>query len=206
MGIETKLAVGEFIQLPKGSSPVRNGVISEGCAEHSIQISQKVKGYDAKTRQIQEGFNAKTKKSHRNFVWLPWMVNAVNFTDQGGKDVLSGRFSGCYMIRYKMPGGSWRVAHVHTPEGIDAWNELAQTPGFEISCGFKPFVAAKAKELGSNAHTYGIITDTGLCHRLIVKETRWDFSKGEADIYNEIIEISSVATLSPEQLRVLVPL
>ena len=47
-----------------------------------------------------------------------------------------------YLIRYKMAGGSWRVAHVHTPEGIDAWNELAQTPGFEISCGFKPFVAA----------------------------------------------------------------
>jgi len=104
MGIETKLAVGEFIQLPKGKSPARNGVISEGCAEHSIQISQKV------------------------------------------------------------------------------------------------------KVLGSNAHTYGIITDTGLCHRLIVKETRWDFNKGEADIYNEIIEISSVNTLSPEQLRVLVPL
>ena len=206
MGIETKMSVGEFIQLPPGKSPSRNGVVSEGCSEHSILISKKVKGYDAKTRLIQDGFNPKTKKSHRNFIWLPWIVGAVNYTEQGGKDVLSGRFSGCYMIRYKMSGGAWRVAHVHTPEGIDAWNELASAPGFQISGGFKPFLASNVQKYGSDAHTYGIITDAGLCYRLMVKETRWNFKKGEADVYHEIIEISPIESVLADDLKNLKPL
>ena len=59
-----KLQWGSLFQLPAGKSPTRNGVISEGCTEHSIQISQKShRDMMSKTRHNdQAGFNPKTEK------------------------------------------------------------------------------------------------------------------------------------------------
>lgn len=202
MGIETKLAPGEYIELPLTGAQKANGVVSLGCTRLSIKVSKKVSGYDATTRRIEDGYNPKEKKSHRNFVWLPWSVGAVNYTEQEGKDVLSGRFSGCYMIRYKLAGGSWRVAHVDTPGGITAWNALAQANGFEISGGFKPYQEANVAKYGA-APTYGIITDTGVCYRLIVAPVAWDKKTGANSIYSKILEVSAVESLSADQLRVL---
>jgi hypothetical protein len=112
------------------------------------------------------------------------------------------------MIRYKLPGGNWRIAHVDTPNGIDAWNQLAQTNGFEISCGFKPFVEGDIATHGANI-TYGIITDEGECFRLVTAKREFDYTESENSIFCKILAVVPVtdeAKMNTDSLRVLVPL
>ena len=53
------------------------------------------------------------------FRWLPYVDGRINWTPAQGRDVLSGRFTGCIMSRYSEEG-ALRVAHVVTSGDVDS--------------------------------------------------------------------------------------
>ena len=60
------------------------------------------------------------------FLYLPFAKNGINYVAPKGRDVLSGKFSGCLMGTYKT-GGQQRVCHVSTGQGQDckaAWHQV----------------------------------------------------------------------------------
>jgi hypothetical protein len=210
MGIEQVLNVGDLAKFPPAySGNPSNGVISIGTTT-KLQVVDKrvtitVKGgislpglnpvfakttEESMSRNIAVGENI--EESYRNYYWLPWILGAVNYADQQGKDVMSGPFSGCYMIRYKHVGGSWRVAHVDMPGGSKAWNELASEDGFTIDCGFKPFLADRLGA-ASDDTTYGVITSDGKCWRMCASTTNLKSQR-------LIKEVKAIDSLAPESL------
>jgi hypothetical protein len=214
MGIERKLKVGELFKFPGPFSGSGQGVVSLGCCP--LQVGKGVRppllsavggaslpgqaavvGKASLTlptkRSFTKGENA--EKGHRNFFWLPWVLDAVNQVNQQGRDVMSGPFSGCYLIRYKEAGGDWRVAHVSMPGGAKAWNALAAQPGFSIQCGFKPFLGRRLGD-GANDFTCGVITDDGRCFRVYASETN-------LTSYRLIKQVHMMDSLAPDTLYVL---
>jgi hypothetical protein len=92
-----------------------------------------------------------------SFLYLPFALNGINSVVPQGRDVLSGKFSGCIMASYNT-GGQSRVCHVSTGAGQDckdAWRQImtGATNVFQ----FKP---ADHIETGGMAWfgTYGLIT------------------------------------------------
>jgi hypothetical protein len=224
VGIEKKMKRGTLFQFPKTTAGTGAGVHNKGCLDQTVGDSAKEKmakpkkpddaakqgngppvvRYDAfATKQRRISTDTNPTKAHRNFIWLPWMEGAVNYAEQQGRDVLSGPFSGCYMIRYREGGGAWRVAHVHTPGAIDDWNELAAKNGFEIDAGFKPYVR-KADE-GNADKWYGLITDDGLCYRIWAGGVEYGRIDQMAPL-RRIKLIAHVPSIEPADLRVLAPL
>lgn len=93
----------------------------------------------------------------REFVYLPFAQNGINYTPSQGRDVVSGKFSGCLMASYNV-GGQQRVGHVSTGEGQDckaAWRTVMN--GATNVFQFRP---SDHIETGGVAWfgTYGLIT------------------------------------------------
>ena len=202
MTIEKKINKGELFQFPKTMAKGGAGVHNIGCLDIEIGDSAKEGMFSKAERQSSLGSHA--TKSGRNFIWLPWMEGAVNYADQQGKDVMSGPFSGCYMIRYRQGGGDWRVAHVHTPGAIDDWNAMAAGGGFEIGCGFKPYLRRNTED--DHDKTYGIITSTGSCYRIWAGKAEYGFVDKTVAM-RRIKEVKLITnTPSPASLKTLVPM
>ena len=145
--IERKLTPGEFISLgdiseipPQGAGPE----VTFGCEDRTIGISENFFG--PKKRTINPGENLSANKGHRNFIWLPFMPTKTNYTLSQGKDVLSGKFSGCYMISYTV-GGMRRVAHVATPEAKASWNATVANVNYQMIAGFQPMESVNVNGL-----------------------------------------------------------
>lgn len=179
--LEQKLGINEHIHLgniaDRGARPVGTVQINVGCQERYIRFStlQSRKVGQEKHRPVKAG--SKKFKTHRNFTWLPFVDNAINYTPVNGKDVLSGPFSGCYMILYNVAGAA-RVGHVATPGAKAAWNNhVANQPGVNVLTGFQPHrvyydalaFPVKRPEEGT-ARIFGLITNTGNCYALFCYE------------------------------------
>jgi len=100
------------------------------------------------------------KLSHKGteFVYLPFAKNGINYVAPGGRDVLSGKFSGCLMGTYKA-GAEQRVCHVSTGAGQDckgAWRAI-----MDKSANVFQFNPSDHLETGGTAWygTYGLITN-----------------------------------------------
>ncbi len=125
MGIQRKLKVGEYFQFPNMQAQLADaGVVTKSCSRLTIgdstrgasivakgaaslggmRVAAEAEATPSKKRSIARGENA--AKAHRNFIWMPWVQGAVNYAEQQGLDVMSGPFTGCYMIRYKEPGAT----------------------------------------------------------------------------------------------------
>ncbi len=92
------------------------------------------------------------------FVYLPFAKDGINYVVPQGRDVLSGKFSGCIMASYKADN-QVRVCHVSTGDGQDckaAWTDIANRSANVFQ--FKP---ADHIETGGVAWygTYGLITN-----------------------------------------------
>ena len=113
----------------------------------------------------------KDKTSTANCTYLPYAPGAINYVNPQGVDVLSSRFTGCWLAKYKV-GGEVRVAHVATPECNDLWAKMQSQSGFELICAFKPTdivdtkqqisMLNKAKLNGSLI--IGVITNDDKCY------------------------------------------
>jgi hypothetical protein len=100
-----------------------------------------------------------TKIGSSAVLLLPWVGNGINYTESGGKDVLSGPFTGCIMGIYSV-GGTRRVCHVATPECKDAWERVKT--GAKLTKEFKPHekLPQNTKDLGLTGGLviYGYVT------------------------------------------------
>lgn len=70
-----------------------------------LRRTQVTSGFFKRTKTVEETFET------GEFRFLPYVENRINRTATGGKDVLSGYFSGCWMSLYQ-EGGAAYVAHV----------------------------------------------------------------------------------------------
>lgn len=73
----------------------------------------------------------------RPYMWLPYVTGKTNFVALGTHPVLSGPFSGCYMIEYQQ-GGVHKICHVATPEAKATWNTFVLAPNVTVLRGFRP--------------------------------------------------------------------
>ena len=147
-------ADGDFVTQPKLALTI----------EQSVREKQMVPQWDAKARdfvrddshqtvkvrqkqrvsQISAGENQ--AKVHRNFQWLGYYGGAVSQVAFDNLDVLSGNFSGCWMMVYKKNGVTY-VGHVGTVDepthaksiaAKKAWVDFATASPRAIKRGFNP--------------------------------------------------------------------
>jgi hypothetical protein len=146
-----KLSEGEYIQftIPADlSAPplARTGSFVETPIRNcSLDFST---GVFTKTRAVSVGTRfTHASKQHRNFRWLPYSPGGITTVGTGGMDVLSGKFSGCWMIAYQVQGRPEPyVAHVGTVDTSEetndkvkaAWNHFAGGATIRLLAGFKP--------------------------------------------------------------------
>jgi hypothetical protein len=101
-------------------------------------------------------------------LFLPYRPGAINYVVPQGKDVISSRFTGCYMAKYSYKGET-RIAHVATPECNETWAALKASPDVEVQAEFKPTDHVDVGALmsgsgsGSKGEVLGMITATGYC-------------------------------------------
>jgi hypothetical protein len=104
-----------------------------------VQVQQK-----QRVSQIISGENQ--AKVHRNFQWLGYYGGAVSQVAFDNLDVLSGNFSGCWMMVYKMLGVTY-VCHVGTVDdpahaksvaAKKGWVDFANANRDAIQRGFNP--------------------------------------------------------------------
>jgi hypothetical protein len=209
MAIEKKLNRGEWFEFPSLKATAAQGVVSIGVEERTIGDSAKHAGGLTKGRVRATAAGANAAKAHRNYVWLPWAAGAVNYAEAQGKDVMSGAFSGCYMIRYHEGNGAWRVAHVSLGEGVDSraeWNALAAQAGVHISHGFKPYDIGRDQAThevlkGKTFRFIGLITNTGECWHFMVGAEPWDMDLGGPRPYRQILYKKKLPSLPEATLR-----
>ena len=105
-------------------------------------------------------------------IFLPYRPNAINYVVPQGKDVVSSKFTGCFMVKYSV-GGETRIAHVATPECNEAWNTLKGQPNVEVQAEFKPtdHVDLGALGAGGGPQFLGIITANGYCSAVGAQRT-----------------------------------
>ena len=106
-------------------------------------------------------------------IFLPYCPNGINYAIPNGNDVISAKFTGCWMAKYTIGGGA-RVAHVATPECNAAWDALKRQTGFQMLAAFKPAdhidygkIKKAADKLGdSGGEIIGIITADNKCYAI----------------------------------------
>lgn len=162
--IERKIHVGEFISFGDigDAGSADPGQVTRGVEERKINYSH---GFKQTKREVEQGQFEADNKQHRNFIWLPWVKNSINYTESNGKDVLSGAFTGCIMVLYKYAGVR-RVGHISLPDAKDAWNALMADPQMEVLAGFKPHennADGALDVVGDDSvlKIYGLITNDG---------------------------------------------
>ena len=131
-----------------------------------IQVADKTKKILIFSKTIQGG----------NALWLPFTPGAINYAISGGRDVISGPFSGCLMAAYeKKEGGGRRVCHVSTTrDEMDCkakWNEIKENCSSYVE--FKPsdvYNDLSKKQLRKIASTilFGLITADNRCFSALV--------------------------------------
>lgn len=103
--------------------------------------------------------------------YLPFVANGINYVESQGKDVISGKFTGCIMAAYNVKGGSRRVCHVSTGNGQDCkskWEEIKAASSSVTE--FKPSDSIDVSKFGGGMSLYGcygIITAEGKCFAVV---------------------------------------
>ena len=116
-------------------------------------------------------------------LWLPYTPGAINYVNSGGKDVISGPFSGCIMAAYeKKKVGGRRVCHVATcGDEMDCktlWHDIkaecSSCVEFKPSDAFDKSFEKQLKKL-NRALFFGIITSDNRCYTAIVNDIGAEF-------------------------------
>lgn len=114
MALEHQLQVGDCIygfQFPTGKSGGSPGFTSDGVVDATMKVRRVNQVIKKRVFKKDKVINT---VEHRDvaFRWLPWVSGKINYGDLEGKDMLSGMFTGCWMVVYKE--GNYRVGHVAT--------------------------------------------------------------------------------------------
>lgn len=116
-----KLVVGRYLDLPKMDKSLGMDVVggpahfvSTPGRDYQIQLSSGSGFLDlTRTSAIVAGQNPDVKKAHRNFRWLHWQPGKITYLPLAGADILSGPFSGCWIVIFSMAGVNY-VGHIGT--------------------------------------------------------------------------------------------
>ena len=114
MALEHQLKVGDCIydfKFPIAQGGGGPGFVNVGVVDTSFKI-KRVTETIQKRLILKDKILITVEHDQLTFRWLPWVSGKINYADMGGKDVLSGMFTGCWMVLYKE--GSNRVGHVAT--------------------------------------------------------------------------------------------
>lgn len=132
--------------------------------------------------ECNKGVELKKTPDGKDYIFLPYAGNGINYTEAQGKDVISCPFSGCIMATYKK-NGSRRVCHVSTGADFgDCKKEWETVKGEATEVKeFKPFdkqrdsliseglIKAAFKEKGPTSWSiYGLITSDEKLYSVIV--------------------------------------
>ncbi len=124
-----KLIVGRYLDMPKFDNkplpPTAAMKSREGdWVEHFVEVDgrnymiteSEGSGFLGTTR-TSEVVAAETphQKEHRNFRWLPWIPGKVSYVPIAGTDVLSGPFTGCWSVVFKL-GSETYFGHIGTEQ------------------------------------------------------------------------------------------
>lgn len=165
--LENKLRVGVFIDnLKPGGSGKGNGALKE--------VSLDVKGYacgsSAKAQELLGEKVLHLTEGGNDFLFLPWVGDALNYVESQGKDVLSGPFTGCVMTAYTR-NGSRRVGHVATPGCNELWMAMKKEGTVKVLSEFKPtdvITGATAGTLTKGGPSwFGLITADDKCYSML---------------------------------------
>jgi hypothetical protein len=165
MALEQRLKVGDCIyafMFPIAAGGGAPGFVSTGVVDTSFKVKRV-------TETVEKRFLRKDKvlqtvtNDQLQFRWLPWVSGKINYADVGGKDVLSGMFTGCWMVHYT-ENGSLRVGHVATqPDAGDckaAWRAHKALPGVSGVKEFRPDIGLPG------ALNLGLVTATGTLYKI----------------------------------------
>ena len=173
--IEKKIAKGGFFTFPH-TVPMPGPVFRQNTGSFyeqpacNLQWDDQVKNGDDKTisRTVSPGISGNVS---RNFQFLGYYPYVITHLPTNGFDVLSGHFTGCWMILARF-GGAEHVFHVgteydHEKNKItkEKWNKWAQSHNADIIAGFQPnrhwlseTPILVGKEAINHVKIYGLIT------------------------------------------------
>jgi hypothetical protein len=195
--INKKMKRGELMEFPKQTRASGTVSIGDSAKLNKQLIKDTFPGVpkrESSASKLRHIDTVNLSAPHRNCVWIQYRKGEVSSEPSNEMDVISGQFSGCYMIKYRF-NGSWRVAHIDTADGggpaaIAAWNQMLLDPLVEIACGFKPFQAKFADGFGIATVTYGIINSDNECHSIVANAT--GLYHGPSKLFTEIRLIRKV--------------
>lgn len=105
-------------------------------------------------------------KAHRNFRWLPWIKGKVSCTPLAGTDILTGTFTGCWAVIFRM-GTTLYFGHIGTFNASDtaesiqakaAWKNAVASGAITPLKAFKPTRQAPAKLPKGQPDVYAVAT------------------------------------------------
>lgn len=124
-----KLIVGRYLHMPKfdnkplpPSAAMKARMDKDKWAEHFIEVDgrnymiseSEGSGLLGTTRTSEvSAADEPHKKEHRNFRWLPWIPGKISYVPIAGTDVLTGPFTGCWAVVFKM-GSDTYLGHIGT--------------------------------------------------------------------------------------------
>jgi hypothetical protein len=177
------IAESESSAAPSASNvnmPGFNPTFKQQVAIGFQRASEEIKNQVDRQRTSTTGLGA-VAKVHRNFVWLEWLGGLVSEVKVGGIDILTGPFTGCWLVSY-LRGGVHYIGHVGTcddhadPRSIAAkaaWNTFAASVPSHSFSGFNPFnddwvgVVPVQQAGEGNRKYFGLVTVAGDFYTII---------------------------------------
>lgn len=164
MTIEKQLKVGDFLygfSFPKAQGGGEPGLVSTGVIDAKIKIKRTRE--TVIKRRIFKKNKVEITVEHEEVEarWLPWVPGKVNYANQEGKDVLSGMFTGCWMVAYK-EGGDMRVGHMATQTDATDCKAAWRLHKAKVT-GVKEFLPHKGM---AGTFNLGLVTTTGALYKI----------------------------------------
>lgn len=113
--------------------------------------------------------------------WLPYAPGRISWEELTGRAVLSGKFTGCWMVVYNWFGMT-RVGHIGTaepglPETVSVhrvWDEFRRDHPNWVLRAFKPYSmdrdrvpATTGKDVAANPTWFGLVTAQQECYSIV---------------------------------------
>jgi hypothetical protein len=168
-----------------------------GHHHHILPSARSEKGISGKkTSEICDGPIADTRRA---FVWLPYVPGKVTYVREGGYDILTGKISGCWIMRFLLDGVRY-VAHVGTEQSSTsantlrayaAWDAAVSDWGVSLSSAFNPTRSLSVTQLLSvdnhlSKEFYCVIDRFGRAYSLVLgltAHTTWKSRKKISGVY-----------------------
>jgi hypothetical protein len=183
MAVETKLTVGKSIRFALPMANPQPLIHPQDFATHNavdltVELTTTTIGPftfsgGGSIANVSPGVNPDPAKAHRNFNWLMWFPGLVSYVPLN-RDVLSGPFSGCWMVVFRLNGVQC-VGHIGldapgtpvTQQAKVAWSRFANAFPGDLIGGFRPSdewpnAALPPRQPGEGApDIFGLVTQTG---------------------------------------------